>query len=145
MTTSTFSSFSVSVAIAYISGGFFLSSGKSRPRRLDESLWVASENIFNSIFCQLLVPYSLSFHAISIFLTYDEYAYVLTARCSYAPRYALCFAFGLPSPLFSLPQSQMNILKKEKTPLLPRRNLFFAFAYFVGNFRVEQSLHLCIR
>lgn len=64
---------------------------------------------------------------------------------AHTPRGTRCVAFGLPSPLFSLPQSQMNILKKEKTPLLPRRNLFFAFAYFVGNFRVEQSLHLCIR
>lgn len=118
MTTSTFSSSSVSVAIAYISGGFFLSCGKSRPRRLGESLWLASENIFNSIFCQLLVPLSLSLSlslpAISIFLTYDEYAYVLTARCSYAPRCALCCLWPSFSVVQSAPKSNEYFEKRKK-------------------------------
>lgn len=131
MTTSTFSSFSVSVAIAYISGGFFLSCGKSRPRRLDESLWVASENIFNSIFCQLLVPYSLSFHAISIFLTYDEYAYVLTARCSYGPRYALRCVWSAFSVVQSAPKSN-EYFEKRKNSIAPSTKFIFRFCIFCG-------------
>lgn len=111
MTTSTFSSSSVLVANAYISGGFFLSCGKSRPRRLGESLWLASENIFNSIFCQLLVPLPFS---LSLFLTYDEYAYVLTARCSYAPRYALRCLWPSFSVVQSAPKSNEYFEKRKK-------------------------------
>lgn len=42
------------------------------------------------------------------------------------------------------PKVKWIFWKEKKTPSLPRRNLFSAFAYFVGNFRVERSLHLCI-
>lgn len=147
MTTSTFSSSSVSVAIAYISGGFFLSCGKSRPRRLVESLWLASENIFNSIFCQLLVPLSLSLSVAPCHF-YLPYVWRICVRADStllirpAVRAVLPLAFLLRCSV--CPKVKWIFWKEKKTPSLPRRNLFSAFAYFVGNFRVERSLHLCI-
>lgn len=121
---------------------FFLVAASRRGRGESTRAFGCLQKTFSIRFFANCSARSLSLSVCSSFFpTYDEYAYVLTARCSYAPRYA----FGPASSLFRLPQSQMNILKKKKTPSLPRRNLLSAFAYFVGNFRLAASLHLCIR
>lgn len=57
---------------------------------------------------------SQSLPAISIFLTYDEYAYVLTARCSYAPQYALCCLWPSFSVVQSAPKSNEYFEKRKK-------------------------------
>lgn len=111
---------------------FFLVAASRGRRRVDESLWVPSKNIFNSIFsnCSVLAL-SLSLLSLSLALSspmHDEYAYVLTARCSYAPRYAC----GPASPLFRLPQSQMNIFEKNSN--VPSTKFTFRFCIFCGKF-----------
>lgn len=50
---------------------------------------------------------------------------------AHTPRGTRCVAFGLPSPLFSLPQSQMNILKKEKKLHCSLDEIYFSLLHIL--------------